>query len=407
MQLRQLAAELEQAEDDYLLALIEVKRLWLKYLNSHWFQGLQISKLLERIDADLPLRLFDLSSSHTKALATLFASIGQAQRKITSRLDTTYKTAIATDVAVTAIEVATAIGAVKATAVGVAKSAIRKGLTRQAAVRLAQTHALKQLAAAATVYTTVGLGLPPLHASSGLSQQFIFTGLMLMQGLGMLQALRAVGTTQLSHGAGSLADDAVAASSNVSKVTTLFEGCFVAGTMVQTADGPQRIETIAAGTPVVAFDLDTHIWMRHPVVALLTHEYVGDFVAIVAGERVVKTTGNHPFWVLEGAGLADRPNPADVGEHEHGLREGGRWVEARALQVGDILLSRGGPVRVDALTVQHEAIPVFNVEVADLHNYAVGDLGILVHNKALTPRVLQTGGHTIKPATAKALGLMR
>ncbi len=148
---------------------------------------------MERIDADLPLRLFDLSSSHTKALATLFAGIGQAQRKITSRLDTTYKTAVATDVAVTAIEVATAIGAVKATAVGVAKSAIRKGFTRQAAVRLAQKHALKQLAAAATVYTTVGLGLPPLLASSGLSQQFIFTGLMLMQGLGMLQALRAVG----------------------------------------------------------------------------------------------------------------------------------------------------------------------------------------------------------------------
>ena len=166
---------------------------------------------------------------------------------------------------------------------------------------------------------------------------------------------------------------------------TALQACFLAGTPVQTANGPQCIETMATGTFVFAFDFDSHTWKQQLVVALLTHEYVGEIVVIVVNERIVKATGNHPFWVIEGNGLTDRPYPADLGKHEQELAVGGRWVEARDLQLGDVLLSqRSGPVRVDGLTVQRDAVPVFNIEVAELHNYSVGDLGILVHNKAAT-----------------------
>jgi hypothetical protein len=98
----------------------------------------------------------------------------------------------------------------------------------------------------------------------------------------------------------------------------------------------------------------------------------------------VDATGNHPFWVIGGDELDDRPEAHDVSLVERELVSGGRWVEARDLKVGDKFISRGGEsVTVSAVSVTYGQVQVFNIEVDVLHNYAVSQFGILVHNKSM------------------------
>ncbi len=114
----------------------------------------------------------------------------------------------------------------------------------------------------------------------------------------------------------------------------------------------------------------------------LAHTYAGDFDTIIVGSDRIKTTGNHPFWVISGDELAFRPAARDVPVHEQGATSGGRWVEARDLRPADILLRNNGQsVRVENLYRSHEHLIVYNVTISELHNYSVGSMGVLVHNK--------------------------
>lgn len=67
---------------------------------------------------------------------------------------------------------------------------------------------------------------------------------------------------------------------------------------------------------------------------------------------------------------------------EHWM-ENGRWVSARDLKPGDILLTRSGfsgETIVHSVEFRNAATRVYNFEVERLHNYAVADVGVLVHN---------------------------
>ena len=60
----------------------------------------------------------------------------------------------------------------------------------------------------------------------------------------------------------------------------------------------------------------------------------------------------------------------------------GRWVDARDLRVGDVVLRRSGAVaKIEGIASRLESRTVFNFEVAELHSYAVGRVAILVHNR--------------------------
>ncbi len=175
---------------------------------------------------------------------------------------------------------------------------------------------------------------------------------------------------------------------NLSSAPTLkhFEtgssGCFVAGTPVATELGLRPIEEIRSGEKVYAYDPETKKWSLSDVIEPLAHTYAGDFVTIVVGSDRIKTTGNHPFWVISGDELASRPAARDVPVHEQGATSGGRWVEARDLRPADILLRNNGQsVRVENLYRSHEHLIVYNVTISELHNYSVGSMGVLVHNK--------------------------
>lgn len=96
---------------------------------------------------------------------------------------------------------------------------------------------------------------------------------------------------------------------------------------------------------------------------------------------VIRATGGHPFWVVRGEGLAERPLPKLISAYEEGGRQEGRWVLARDLRVGDgVLLRHGEVMPVESVRLDEVEERVYNFNVAELQNYAVGECGILVHN---------------------------
>src|SRR5579875_1109722 len=75
------------------------------------------------------------------------------------------------------------------------------------------------------------------------------------------------------------------------------------------------------------------------------------------------------------------PEPAHVAAREPADETPGRWVDARDLRVGDLLLRRTGELaRVQGIGIRDARMAVYNLRVAELHNYAVGEGQILAHN---------------------------
>jgi hypothetical protein len=67
------------------------------------------------------------------------------------------------------------------------------------------------------------------------------------------------------------------------------------------------------------------------------------------------------------------------------MTQDGRWVYARDLQVDDVVRSHSfGTQKISALESSLMQTVVYNFLTDDLHNYAVGQNGILVHNQSTT-----------------------
>jgi hypothetical protein len=157
-------------------------------------------------------------------------------------------------------------------------------------------------------------------------------------------------------------------------------------------DPPRRfknIEDVQAGERVWAYDVRSGAWSVKPVLRPLVHQYDGELVTLTVLGRKIEATINHPFWVTSGAELSRRPAAADVPVAERASLAGtggeaGRWVDAGHLRVGDVLVVSGGAfAAVEDLKYRRVRQPVYNLEVADLHTYAVSDAGVVVHNKAM------------------------
>lgn len=146
--------------------------------------------------------------------------------------------------------------------------------------------------------------------------------------------------------------------------------CFVAGTLVMTAQGALPIEAVRPGTEVWARDEFTKVEGWKPVLQTFTthpeelftlsYDTDGDGLA----DEELTGTGEHPFWVEEfGAFLPMRD-----------LRSGMRLSLAHdggtAIVTGNA--SKRGP--------PGERFTTFNFEVEDFHTYFVGEAGAWVHN---------------------------
>ena len=136
--------------------------------------------------------------------------------------------------------------------------------------------------------------------------------------------------------------------------------CFVAGTLVETADGSMPIEEITIGTIVYAYNTDTDETALKAVADTFVRES-SELVHIEVNGEQITTTPEHPFWVPQKG-----------------------WISAIQLRAGDRLqLLNGKYVVIEQ--VQHEILEtpviVYNFEVEDFHTYYVSDCAILVHNE--------------------------
>ncbi len=97
--------------------------------------------------------------------------------------------------------------------------------------------------------------------------------------------------------------------------------------------------------------------------------------------ETVESTFHHPYWVVEGQNLDERPQPDQVptGAEVPGVQ--GRWVDAGDVREGDVLLSRSG-LRTTVTEVRLTPVykRVYHLYVDNLHNFTVGNGQWLVHN---------------------------
>jgi hypothetical protein len=141
------------------------------------------------------------------------------------------------------------------------------------------------------------------------------------------------------------------------------------------------IENIRFGDKVWSFNRAAQHWEPRLVLETFKRNYNGDIVVVQLEKETINATGGHPFWVIEGIDLEHRPLCDCLPSTEQNITPQGRWVYARDLQIGDVIQSREqGSRKVFGLTIEVTETLVYNFLVDDLHNYAVGENEILVHN---------------------------
>jgi hypothetical protein len=159
------------------------------------------------------------------------------------------------------------------------------------------------------------------------------------------------------------------------------QGCFDGETPVLTESGSRLIRDIGPGTRVWAYDTAENRWFLDEVVAAHAIPWMGTMVRLDLGTGSVLATDQHPVWVVTGADLGARPAVADLPADEQGLTEDGRWVAAIHVRAGDtLLLADGSTAVVAAVSTDYREQTVYTLTVANAHTFAVGDMGLLVHN---------------------------
>lgn len=153
------------------------------------------------------------------------------------------------------------------------------------------------------------------------------------------------------------------------------------------------IEEVLPGQRVWGYDFAAGCWRLAEVAIQHSRDHVGQMVEMRVGETVLSVTPGHPFWVESGEGLAERPWPGHLKEREdEGMALAGRWVNAADVREGDTLVLRSGERGlVSGHRLYAAELRVYNLTVLEVHTYAVGGRGVLVHNgSGLTDRQRST-----------------
>lgn len=128
----------------------------------------------------------------------------------------------------------------------------------------------------------------------------------------------------------------------------------------QGISGPFRITSIKHIIPQkkLANDDETDEYNYRPVTALFTHESDQVYDISFDNGESLGVTYQHPIYSTTA----------------------GDWKLAGELKVGDQVLTKGGEATVTSSAKKEGAETVYNLEVKELHNFLVGELGIVVHN---------------------------
>ena len=136
--------------------------------------------------------------------------------------------------------------------------------------------------------------------------------------------------------------------------------CFIAGTLVLTANGVVAIEMIKTGDMVYAANVETLEVSLKPVLETYIRETSHLVHITVNGEEIVSTF-NHPYYV-----------------------KGQGFVNAVDLCIGyELINNNGEPLVVEQIfreDLHEETVSVYNFKVSQNHTYHVGIHSALVHN---------------------------
>ena len=141
--------------------------------------------------------------------------------------------------------------------------------------------------------------------------------------------------------------------------------CFVAGTLVATANGLVAIEKIKAGDLVVSTNPETDETREKEVIETYIRK-VNQLTKITVGREDIIATPNHPFYCIDNG-----------------------WVDIADVKVGYMLRNPNGELVVIERvmhTAFDEPVEVYNLQVEDFHSYYVGSVEVLVHNADYSPR---------------------
>jgi RHS repeat-associated protein len=134
---------------------------------------------------------------------------------------------------------------------------------------------------------------------------------------------------------------------------------FTAGTLVHTERGLVPIEKIRIGDFVLSYHEQTGQEQSNEVIHLIQgqQEYELIILTLDSGETI-ETTADHPFYI-----------------------KGKGFYPANTLKVGQALQLRNSTVVViQEISTETRFETVYNLTVANIHNYFVGQDGVLVHN---------------------------
>ena len=145
------------------------------------------------------------------------------------------------------------------------------------------------------------------------------------------------------------------------------DSCFVAGTMIDTPNGPVQIEQLQVGQSVYAYDTEKDKLVESVVARVWVHHQKLFRTLLLPDGRTLGVTENHPVY----SATQKRYVPAGtLGPGTSLIRMQG--ANAQASVALDVL--------PDGLSAAIGRATVYNIEVADYHNYFAE--GVLVHNKS-------------------------
>lgn len=142
--------------------------------------------------------------------------------------------------------------------------------------------------------------------------------------------------------------------------------CFVAGTLVSTKSGLERIERLRVGDLVLSRDPVAGLTAFKPIMELIRRHRRQVYEVTLLTQRqdrsfhreIFKTTDDHPWRSSDG-----------------------RWIQTIALVTGTQLLrAKGLPSKVVSVHRTERFSLTYNIEVADFHTYFVGRDQVWVHN---------------------------
>lgn len=133
------------------------------------------------------------------------------------------------------------------------------------------------------------------------------------------------------------------------------DGCFVKGTLIATALGLRSIEQIQVDDEVYVFDFGRQDFTTRKVLKVIEAQRE-EILVLDFGSEQIRCTPAHRFYA-------------------------GRWVPAQELKLEEVVLSLDGRGRaLKGVQRERQFQLVFNLTMDKLHNYFVGQSGLLVHN---------------------------